>query len=143
MMYTSDMMSNNEYIPPPEVMRTAVRPKNGSRSLELGYDPDDTSKQFHPYLHIAEVEPGNAKHRNFTVFLNGDFFYGPVDISSVIPLTVYCQYPARGTSIRFSIVQANDSKLPPILNAFELYWVKEFLQSPTQQSDSESSTVIS
>ena len=136
--YASDLLSANPFILPPRVMTTAVTPKNGSRSLELQYDPDDATKQFYVYMHFAEVEElGDGGYRNFTILLNGDFWYGPMSVQYLSPVTVYSQYTVSGTSLELSLVQANDSKFPPILNAVELYWVKEFLQSPTEQSDGE------
>lgn len=138
MTFNAEMLRNNEFIPPPKVMMTAARPKNGNRTSELQYDPDDASKQFHPYLHFAEVEPHEETQRNFTIFLNGNLFFGPSHLLiNPYPLTVTSKYPVGGTSIHFLIVQANDSELPPILNAFEFYSVKQFLQSPTRKSDSE------
>lgn len=119
--YANDLLSANDFIPPPRMMRTTVMPKNGSKSLELRYDPNDATKQFYAYMHFAEVEElGGGGYRNFTILLNRDFWYGPMDVQNLSLVTMYSQYPVCGTSLEFSLVQANDSKFPPILNVVEL-----------------------
>ena len=43
--------------------------------------------------------------------------------------------PVRGPKLSFSIYKTPKSTLPPILNAMEVYIVKDFLKAPTDQED--------
>lgn len=136
---TSEIARNKNYfIPPAAVMRTAIRPKNLSRPiLELSYTPDDDTQQIYVYLHFAEVEDVNV-NRSFSIWLNGGLFYDQyLVLQGTRPLTVYSFYGVSGTSLDFSFYPANDSTLPPILNAIEFYLLKKFLESPTEQNDGE------
>ncbi|KAA8540319.1 hypothetical protein F0562_024762 [Nyssa sinensis] len=65
--YTSDLLSANEYKPPPTVMT------NGTPFLKFYWLPNDPSQQFYVYLHFAEVQDlGSDQLRKFDIFLNGD-----------------------------------------------------------------------
>ncbi|EEF46322.1 kinase, putative [Ricinus communis] len=98
--------NHRDFLPPSTVMRSASRPKNTSEPMELIIEADDASLQFHLYFYFAELE----KHEPN-------------------------QSPLPGGRNSFSIFRTEDSALPPLLNAIEVYYVVELLQSLTEQED--------
>ncbi|XP_034696437.1 senescence-induced receptor-like serine/threonine-protein kinase [Vitis riparia] len=135
--YVSSTLSNNEYKPPSNVMSTAVIPALDSISLEFYWDTDDPSQQFYVYMYFAEVEQlETGELREFNISLNGGSWRGPIVPEKMIPTTIWNtdSISAPG-SLNFSISKTDDSTRPPILNALEIYSVKQFLQSPTGQNE--------
>ncbi|KAJ9692162.1 hypothetical protein PVL29_011302 [Vitis rotundifolia] len=135
--YVSGTLSNNEYKPPSNVMSTAVVPGLDSLSLAFYWDTDDPSQQFYVYMYFAEVEelePGEL--REFNISLNGGSWRGPIVPGKMTPTTIWntdsMSAPGR---LNFSISKTDNSTRPPILNALEIYSVKQFLQSPTGQNE--------
>ncbi|KAA8540317.1 hypothetical protein F0562_024764 [Nyssa sinensis] len=132
---TSDLLSANDYKTPPTVMRTAVIPANGDRFLEFYWLPNDPSQQFYVYLHFAEVQDLRSDQlRKFDIFLNGDHWIKSL-VPTKSPITVESRYSVSGEELTFLINMTSDSTFPPILNAAEIYMIKHFQQSPTNQDD--------
>lgn len=117
------------------VMNTAVRPMNND-SLDFEVDTNDPTLEFYIYLHFAELEIiQENEQREFNINLNGNSWK-----ESVVPLylsstTINSSTPVRGPKLKFSIYKTENSTLPPILNAMEVYVFKDFLQAPTDQED--------
>ncbi|KAK7834298.1 putative lrr receptor-like serine/threonine-protein kinase [Quercus suber] len=116
-----DSVNHSEYKLPSMVMDTAVRPMNND-SLD--------------FEHFAELEIiQENEQREFNINLNGNSWK-----ESVVPLylsstTISSSTPVRGPKLKFSIYKTENSTLPPILNAMEVYVFKDFLQAPTDQED--------
>lgn len=130
-----DSVNHSEYKLPSMVMDTAVRPMNND-SLDFEVVTNDPTLEFYIYLHFAELEiiQENEK-REFNINLNGNSWK-----ESVVPLylsstTINSTTPVRGPKLMFSIYKTENSTLPPILNAMEVYIFKDFLQAPTDQED--------
>ncbi|RVW51909.1 putative leucine-rich repeat receptor-like protein kinase [Vitis vinifera] len=108
-----DSHAETEYKLPSKVMTTAIRPMNSSASLDFDFDIGDSTLEFYVYMHFAELEGLQENQtRNFSITLN-----------------------VRGSKLKFSIYKTLNSSLPPILNAMEIYMVKDLLQAPTCQED--------
>ncbi|KAM3699597.1 hypothetical protein ACJW31_05G037500 [Castanea mollissima] len=60
--------------------------------------------------------------------------YSRFDVGSIAGRIIRTE-PVRGPKLKFSINKTETSTLPPILNAMEVYIVKDFLQAPTDQED--------
>ncbi|KAA8541723.1 hypothetical protein F0562_022875 [Nyssa sinensis] len=134
--FSNDSFSDNNYKPPSIVMETAVRPSNASGSVDFYWSPADSNSQFYVYMHFAEVEKLQVNQtREFNVSVNGELWYGPLVPDYLSITTVYSQSPLSGSEISFSIYKTAKSTLPPIINALEIYMVKQLLQSPTNQED--------
>ncbi|GFZ08089.1 leucine-rich repeat protein kinase family protein [Actinidia rufa] len=104
--YISDSLSDNKYRLPMAAMRTAVE----------------------------SLAPGES--RTFSISINDDFSGGPYTLEYLVPLTVRNLNSLGNTGdLNFKIYMAEGSTQPPILNAAEIYVVKEFKQSPTDQDD--------
>lgn len=134
---TVDSNSYNVFQPPSLVMRTAVTPINETAPISFYWVPDNATTQFYVYVHFAEVEVLTANQtRQFDIMLNGSLWYdknlSPVYLSST---TVYSQGPMSKPKFDFKLVRTATSTLPPLLNAMEIYNVKNFSQSPTVQDE--------
>ncbi|XP_040371265.1 LRR receptor-like serine/threonine-protein kinase IOS1 isoform X2 [Rosa chinensis] len=128
--------SENPYQLPSIVMSTAATPKNENASLYIGWTPPDSNTEYYVYMHFAEVEslPANQP-RLLSITWNGKPFYRPFSPAYLSSFTVFTQGPLTGGLHNFSISQVGNSTLPPIINAFEIYTVIEFLQEETNQEE--------
>ncbi|KAK9231891.1 hypothetical protein WN943_022132 [Citrus x changshan-huyou] len=122
--------------PPEVVMRTAATPANASEPLEFYLITDDTL-EFNFYFYFAELtklQPNES--REFNISFNGKHIYGPLSPEYLYSLAIFSVLPTMsGGDNRFSIYKIKDSTLPPILNAIEIYTVKQFLQHHTDEQD--------
>jgi hypothetical protein len=132
-----DSQAHNDYQPPSVVMSTAVTPINGSAPLEFNWDSDAKTSEYYIYIHFAEVVKLEANQsRSFNITLNGKYWYGPLVPDYLSTTTLYSPSAITGSKkYEFSIFKTETSTLPPILNAIEIYSVKYFLQSETDQGD--------
>ncbi|KAL5822633.1 hypothetical protein ACOSQ4_020533 [Xanthoceras sorbifolium] len=141
---TVDADSNNDYEPAPLAMKTAAIPEDVSQSLDFFLNTSVSSKQYYIYMHFAEVEKLKANQsREINISLNGEHWYGPFSPSYLSTTTVFT--PAGLNARRynnFSIYKTASSTLPPILNALEIYRLKEFLQLQTEDQDVDAITNI-
>lgn len=144
----STSLSNDDqtdYKPPAIVMSTAITPVNASAPLQFSYDADNVNDKYYNYLHFNEVEKltGNET-RAFDITLNDNFFYSrPFRNTYGDIWTVYDKRPYTGAArYRFSLQKKENSTLPPILNAIEIYKVNNFSQSETQHDDVDTITNI-
>ncbi|KAM3699598.1 hypothetical protein ACJW31_05G037500 [Castanea mollissima] len=134
--FAIDSATQFQYKLPSIVMATAVKPMNNV-SLDFEVDIVDPALQCYIYLHFAELDKlQENESREFNINLNGN----PWLKDSVVPnylssTTKYSTEPVRGPKLKFSINKTETSTLPPILNAMEVYIVKDFLQAPTDQED--------
>jgi hypothetical protein len=69
--------------------------------------------------------------------VNGKFLYGPERPRYPVTNTVYSTLALTPAAKRYhvSLSKTENSTLPPILNAIEVYKVKDFSQSETQHDD--------
>ncbi|KAG6665183.1 hypothetical protein CIPAW_02G143400 [Carya illinoinensis] len=127
----------NTYEPPSVVMSTAATTKDANTSLDFYWDvPPNDNSGYYIYMHFAEVEELKAnQYRAFNVNLNGNFWYGPVVPYYLYDFTVYSQSALTGGRYNFSLTRTENSTLPPIINAVEIYEVIQLLQTETDQED--------
>ncbi|XP_016646982.1 PREDICTED: putative leucine-rich repeat receptor-like serine/threonine-protein kinase At2g19230 [Prunus mume] len=121
---------------PSAIMSTAVATKNASDPLDVYLDAVDNNPEYHVYLHFAEIQklPSHQQPRNLYIVLNGR----PQEPSFVLPyLSTYTLHTTWPSTIfsSMSILKTDNSTLPPILNAYETYKAKKFLQLETNQGD--------
>lgn len=127
----------NSYRPPSSVMRTAIAPRNSSSPLKLSWSPLDPTNEFYVYLHFAEVERlQNNQSRQFYVYLENQRWYNEIVTPPYLRLfTVLATGGSSKATFNYSLVKTENSTLPPIINAMEVYMVKQFLQSQTDEND--------
>jgi len=133
---TIDSVDHTAYHLPPEAMKTAVRPTNENGSLEFEFDTEHPTSDSYVYLHFAEIEKlKENESRVFDITLNGQILSESVTPKYLQSTTIESAQAIRGSKLKFSIHKKPSSTHPPILNAMEIYVVKEFLHSPTDQED--------
>lgn len=133
---TIDSQNQNNYRPPSIVMSTAGTPADANEPLVITITADNSGLEFYVYLHFAEVFRLQANQtREFNVYFNGAFVTGPVVPDYLYTSTTYTTSPFKGPQYSFSINKTENSTLPPILNAIELYTVIDLPQSQTDQND--------
>ncbi|KAJ1421046.1 Serine-threonine/tyrosine-protein kinase, catalytic domain [Sesbania bispinosa] len=120
------------YKAPIEVISSAARPRNNSGTLEFSWTPDDPNWKFYVYMYFAEVERlQKTQLRKFNISWNGS----PL-IESFVPRYSYATTLSNSKSLvanehRISIHKTKDSTLPPILNAVEIFVVRQLDALPT------------
>ncbi|XP_022777210.1 putative leucine-rich repeat receptor-like serine/threonine-protein kinase At2g19230 [Durio zibethinus] len=128
---------NNDFKPPSIVMETAAQMKNNSKPLSLTFLTIKQTDKFYVYMYFAEVEKLQANQfRQFNISLNGRHWSGPHSPAYLEATTVYKTTPLTGDSeYQFLIYKAQNSSLPPIINAIEVYKLNELPQLETNQDD--------
>ncbi|KAJ9692169.1 hypothetical protein PVL29_011308 [Vitis rotundifolia] len=136
--YSSDSLSDNHFKPPSKVMATAVTPADERYPLEFHWNLDNSTRQFYVYMHFAEVEELQSNQlRELYVSLNG-WFWSPEPIvpGKLVPHTGFSTHSISASSeLSLSIFKTRRSTLPPILNALEIYEIKQLFQLSTVQSN--------
>uniref|UniRef100_A0A1J3IW66 non-specific serine/threonine protein kinase n=1 Tax=Noccaea caerulescens TaxID=107243 RepID=A0A1J3IW66_NOCCA len=135
---TSDVGNANDYEPPKDALKVAAIPTNASEPLTVEWSSTTPEDQYYLYAHFAEIQDLQPNEtREFNILWNEEPYYGPftppkLKLMSVIPRSPYaCD---EGMCI-FQLNRTNNSTLPPLLNAFEVYKVIHFPQSETDGSD--------
>lgn len=117
-------------------MSTASTSKDASTTLEISWDTIDSSQYF-VIMHFAELEiPQVNQTREFTIWHNGNFYFGPIIPEYLSTMTFLSPKPLKVASSHFlAFIPTENSTLPPIINAFELYGMKEISELETEQGD--------
>ena len=133
----ASLLIRNSYELPTIVMSTAVTSVTPSTPLDFSWEADNVNDQYYLYMHFKEVEKLAANEtRSFNITLNDKFWYDNVTPSISTSTTAYSTKPLTGaTKYQVYLFKTENSTLPPILNAYEVYKVKDFSQSETQQDD--------
>ena len=118
-------------------MSTAATPKTDSSPLNFNWDSETATSKYYIYMHFAEVVELKANQsRSFNITINGQLFYGHFVPEYLSTITLYRTSPLTITKkYEVSIFKTENSTLPPILNAVEIYSVKNLSQSETDQQD--------
>ncbi|XP_054782470.1 LOW QUALITY PROTEIN: LRR receptor-like serine/threonine-protein kinase IOS1 [Prosopis cineraria] len=140
---SADSLAQNHYEPAAIVMNDAATPVNESAPMLVWWEPENATEQFHVYLHFAELQVLEKNQtRSFTITLNGDLFYANFVPNYKVTTTIFSKYATSGEKIELFFKKTEHSTLPPILNAIEVYTVKEFSQSETEEGDVDAITTI-
>ncbi|KAK3220089.1 hypothetical protein Dsin_014059 [Dipteronia sinensis] len=134
---TSSVVFPDIYKQPSTVMSTGVTPANVNDSLTFSWATSDNTTQYFIYLYFAELQQDQmTKHnRQMYIYVNRELWYTkPYVLEYLEASTLYTSGPIDKLD-EFSINKTEESPLPPILNALELYKVKDFLQLLTNQQD--------
>ncbi|KAK9030838.1 hypothetical protein V6N11_032248 [Hibiscus sabdariffa] len=124
----------NDYQPPLLAMRSACIPANASQPFTFPINSTDPNAQYYFYMHFAEIQVLEANQsREFNIYINQTFMAGPYSPTNLSAETFYST-SAFGAGL-ISLVRTANSTLPPILNAIELYTVKEFLRLQTVDTE--------
>ncbi|KAG5248562.1 serine/threonine-specific receptor protein [Salix suchowensis] len=134
--YAIESPDDDKYGVPSAIMQGAAVPINQSDPIVLPITRDDPTTQFFLYLHFAEIEnlPENQT-REFNIFVNNKLWRGPIVPQYLQRTTVSSISALEGSEITVSIEKTINSTLPPLINAIELYLVRELLQAETYEDD--------
>ena len=118
-------------------MSTASTPKNVSAPLELSWYTENATSEYYIYMHFSEVVKLKANQsRSLNITINGKHAYGPFTPEYLQTITVYTPSileMAQKHDILISKIE--NSTLPPIVNAIEIYSVIDLSQSVTDKQD--------
>ncbi|XP_038898019.1 LRR receptor-like serine/threonine-protein kinase IOS1 isoform X2 [Benincasa hispida] len=135
---TVDPTNHAIYEVPSIVMSTAATPTNSSSPLEFKWNPDEVTSQYYAYMSFAEIVKLQANQtRVFNVNLNGQHLFGPLSPIYLSTKTFYSEtalYDANG-QYEISLVSTENSTLPPLINAFEVYKVINISDLRTDTAD--------
>nr|POF25148.1 putative leucine-rich repeat receptor-like serine/threonine-protein kinase [Quercus suber] len=137
---SSTINSQNANNIPDVVLRTAAQSQNASIPLNFSWSPPDSLSKCYVYFHFAEIEKLEAgQQRELTINLNGQHYLTEsIKLDYLNPITiVQTDQASSGQQLYFSISAAKGTKLPPILNAVEIFELKELPNKPTAIDDVE------
>ncbi|MED6132430.1 hypothetical protein PIB30_018820 [Stylosanthes scabra] len=127
------------YYAPASVMRTAATPRIATDSLDFYFHLDNSVAQIYAFkFYFAEVQKLAANEtRSFNITVNDNYWKGPILPSynqTTICYILTLDLPLRvNDDYRFSILPTEFSTLPPIINALEIFLVKDFSQPQTDK----------
>nr|POF19205.1 putative leucine-rich repeat receptor-like protein kinase [Quercus suber] len=133
---TVDGITHNDFQPPSVVMETASTAINASVPMTFNWVAPDNTTQYYVYMHIAEIRVHKANEsRVFNISLNGELWGGPIIPKYLHTTTVYSPSALKGGKFEFALYKIEQSTLPPLINAIEVYKAVDLLQSQTDQQD--------
>ena len=118
-------------------MSTASTPINVSAPLELSWDTENATSEYYIYMYFSEVVKLKANQsRSLNITLNGKPGYGPFIPKYLHTFTLYAP-SILDTAQKYDILisKIENSTLPPIINALEIYSVIDLSQSGTDKQD--------
>ena len=126
-----------EFLPPSIVMNTAVIPANTSAPLVFKFESGGVNNAFYVFLHCAEIQRlGPNESRAFTVSVNGELLRGPHSPDYLLTKTLWFSEPVTGElSYVLTLDRLENSTLPPIMNAFEIYDLAYISMQETDEDD--------
>ncbi|KAJ8774142.1 hypothetical protein K2173_009573 [Erythroxylum novogranatense] len=131
-----DSLNDTDFNLPSKVMSTAATPANAHNPLSFEFDIGDPNLDFNVYMHFAELQTLQAnQYREFNITLNGNSLRGGIVPNYLHSTTVTSPQSVRGAKLSFALYKSENSTLPPILNAMEIYLVRVFSQEPTDKED--------
>ncbi|KAK2654548.1 hypothetical protein Ddye_014404 [Dipteronia dyeriana] len=122
------------YQQPSAVMSTAVIPAVDNNSLTFSWETSNSTSQYYVYMHFSELQQQiNNQTRQMHIYPNEKLWYNRFRFLYLVAYVLYSTGPM--SILEFSMKKTEESPLPPMLNAIEIYQVKEFPQFLTNQQD--------
>ncbi|CAL1360636.1 unnamed protein product [Linum trigynum] len=133
---TIDSVNRTDFNLPSKVMKTASRPMDENKPLSFELNTREATLDFFIYMHFAELEAlQEGESRVFDISLNGIVLRRNVVPSYLHSTTITSPQSVRGSKLNFLLSKSMNSTHPPILNALEVFVIRPFWQSPTDQAD--------
>ncbi|CAB4272459.1 unnamed protein product [Prunus armeniaca] len=110
---------------------------NTSSAIDNMVSKHHLSAKYYLSMHFSELEKLQVNQsRQFTITFNGEVLYGPFAPVYLSVITFFSRPRwSTGQYITISFNKAGNSTLPPILNAFETFIVKDFAEPETNEQD--------
>ncbi|CAI0391898.1 unnamed protein product, partial [Linum tenue] len=135
---TIDSVNRTDFNLPSKVMKTATRPTDENKPLSFELNTREATLDFYIYMHFAELEAlQEGESRVFDISLNGIVLRRNVVPIYLHSTTITSPQSVRGSKLNFLLSKSMNSTHPPILNALEVFVIRPFWQSPTDQADGE------
>ncbi|KAL5206044.1 hypothetical protein ABZP36_034253 [Zizania latifolia] len=116
----STIKQSSNYAEPSVVMQTAVEAFSINTTLRIGIQ-DKTPNKFMLLAHIADFQNSQLRQFNFSTRVDGEpFQYSPPYLSAGTVGNIDW-FTAEDGVYAFILKATSASKLPPMLNAFEMY----------------------
>ena len=127
---------------PAPVLQTAITTSSTSVHLDIpqlvyyaGRLPASTEMPYIQFLHFANLE---QQGRKFDIYSGNTKWYSTVylyPIQDGITVPLYCYRSSSTITSNTSLVATNDSVLPPLLNAIEIYYKIAYSDNTTSPDD--------
>ncbi|XP_015068432.1 LOW QUALITY PROTEIN: putative leucine-rich repeat receptor-like protein kinase At2g19210 [Solanum pennellii] len=124
----------NDFYPPTLAMGTAATPLN-STTWTLSWGPADLNIDYHTYLYFAEIVsllPNQT--RKFDVIINSETASWE-EFEPEYLTTLVMSDKRKASNFNYTLRQTNNSTLPPLINALEVYAAKRFFKVHTDEND--------
>lgn len=109
---------------------------NDDPAIGFSWTLDSSTTEIYVHMHFAEIEQLNqSQSREFNIYVNKKFWRGPITPIYLHTTTVSSISPEKGRSFDFRMNKTLNSTHQPLLNAAEVYLVRELSQSETYQPD--------
>ncbi|TYK03867.1 putative leucine-rich repeat receptor-like protein kinase [Cucumis melo var. makuwa] len=130
-------VNQSENQPPAIVMETTIVPKEASSPFSLIWETNDENIQYYAYLYFAElVKLKRNQFRGFSISHNGNYWKGPIIPDYLNTSSIYNIKPLDpGKQHELTLTRIENSTLPPIFNAAEIYSNIEILELESDQGD--------
>ncbi|PON84293.1 Serine/threonine protein kinase [Trema orientale] len=134
-------INKNDYQLPFTTMNTAYTRNRSTDFMYFYWKNLSVTSEYYFYMHFAELEkPQTNQTREFNIYINRDLLYGPVVPKYLSENTIYSKTGMktdREGQITVWLNNTENSTLPPLINAMEIYILKELSQQETNQTDAE------
>lgn len=131
---TSTIKTGSTFAVPSSVLQTAVTPSGNSTVLNVISWQDTTAKEYVVYLHFADFQ--SSKLREFDAYPDANqvvYNYTPHYLSSSSVYTPL--FRAIAGEYNITLAATANSALPPMLNAFEIYFLITYDGTATFSKD--------
>ncbi|KAF5796019.1 putative Malectin-like domain, leucine-rich repeat domain superfamily [Helianthus annuus] len=126
--------------PPQAVLKNAVATQNTSQFINLGFNVVDDPFRYPAYInwYFSEVRELNSSElRSFRIFKDNLPFSLPIVPRFGEVVEYFISNLSLTTETNFSLNPLDDSTLPPLINAAELFSIRDALSNGTNNNDVE------
>ncbi|KAJ0495967.1 putative transferase [Helianthus annuus] len=132
---TSNTVTPGPLAVPSRVMSTAITPSISTDNISMVFNTS-IRYMYIFYAHFAEVEILQSNQtREFIIYLNGERWYRPYSPSTNTFTLKSISYHTGSSTYKFEINKTLTSTLPPLINAIEIYRVRQFQLQQTEDQD--------
>ncbi|EOA39342.1 hypothetical protein CARUB_v10012386mg [Capsella rubella] len=131
--------SANSYNVPQNVANSAIIPAKATHPLNIWWDLRNINAQSYIYMHFAEIQDLKSNEtREFNITYNGGEVWGSNFRPHNLSITTMFSPTALSSSdglFNFTFTMTQNSTLPPLINALEVYTVVDNLLLETYQDE--------
>ncbi|XP_019102059.1 PREDICTED: putative receptor-like protein kinase At3g46340 isoform X3 [Camelina sativa] len=130
--------NSNGYLVPQDVLMTAAIPVNTSAPMSFTENLEFPNDELYFNFHFSEVQALEANQtREFSILWNGIVIYSPLSPEYLHAITMFNPSPSlcEVGKCLLELQRTQNSTLPPLLNAIEVFTVINFPQSETNDDD--------